>query len=467
MINSILIFSVIVVVASVLLGTYFFLKISELKTLRNEKKDLLDSLNTRLTAWKAKLEKGEAKPEDDLRYLNLQIKDLRKQIIAFSKEGKEEEVKKNEKLLEAKEKEYAKYLAIFHDQKDGKISSLEIEEKSSMVEMIIEQISGYNLLAIFWISWIIISAVVSLLGAYLVYFGTSFFWTQFADTLAIIFLYVFFAGVQFATIVYGYTAIPQKKEYLISWFGKHLMIWTPGLAILSPVGMEVDAIVYMGDKSIDLDLGSESGEVSEDANMVIFSNATAKVTATVFFRIFSSKKAIYEAENLVSFIKQKMEAGIRAYYGKMTLEDAIEGRAEVDLRQIIIQEATEAGLFKGWGIKITSLAIKDIIPPKSIRDIRQKVMEEEKAREVAQLQIETEKAKAQISKIKGSAEALELKEFAALLGFTTKDAVEYRKFMEHQKALGNAGVLISGGSETAGQAAIAGAVAGATKKTSS
>jgi len=422
---------------------------------------------SQIEAWKAKLidQNINVFEEEDLKALKIIIKEIRSMVgvrkkeLAKTKEMKTDDTLKNlEKNLAENENLFAENEKIF---KDDWVSSLEIEEFEMEIAKIDNQIAGIKKTVTLWLRWLLSTAVV----ASVAYLASTLIINLIGGDLlkkneiisSFLIWIIFFISQVFA-LINGYKEVPEKHEYVIVFFGEYFTTWESGLHFLFPFWMKIKSRVYMGDQSMVLNFTKEEGTTT--GAKMDFIDASTEVAATIFFRIFSSKRAVFQPGDLKKFVSDKMESGVRAYYGRMTLDQSIEGRADVDLRQIVIQDATEAGLFKSWGVKITSLAVTDIRLPKEVDDIRREKLIAEKAREIAEITLKTEKINVNISEVKGSAEGKRLVKMAELLKLPLEQIVEYDKYIRHQEALGKAGVLIANSGEKNSDPASVGAVAG-------
>ena len=192
-----------------------------------------------------------------------------------------------------------------------------------------------------------------------------------------------------------------------------------------------------------------------------FADGSGEVVIQLFFRIFDTYKATYAIDSVVSSIKEKMEAGIRAYYGPIPIDMAIQTRAEVHLRKIISQGATEADKFKEWGVIIESLAVTDIKLPKELEEKRGEVLLADKDYEISKIDRDKEKVLAETRKIKGRGRGEQVKSIAESAGISPSEALNYDLSEQRYSAWGKAGILIAGDSEGQPNSALTGAVAGA------
>ena len=124
------------------------------------------------------------------------------------------------------------------------------------------------------------------------------------------------------------------------------------------------------------------------------------VDSVVFFSIFDPKSFAYGVERPIAAIENLSATTLRNIVGSMTLDETLTGRDEINSRiTAILDEATDA-----WGIKVTRVELKNILPPEAIRNAMEKQMKAERERREAILRAEGEKQSA-ILEAEGEKEA--------------------------------------------------------------
>ena len=263
----------------------------------------------------------------------------------------------------------------------------------------------------------------------------------------------------------GWEEVEQNEEWIILLFGEWFTTWETGLHIKFPFFMFIKAKVPLYTQSLKLYMdGTERDGIMEAE--INFKNTTSGVTAEIFFRIYGSHRATFEIDNLFKGIREKIDSGMRAYYGKMKLDQAIEKKSNTNSDAIITQENTEADIFKCWGVEIEGIAVTDISIPADIQAERDKILIAEKARDAAKIAIETavhtaeaEKQAAQIGietatkkaeaqriaqQTEGQAIEQEIKNVMKT-GLDAKQAAQFLLNKAYFKAIeSNKGVVISG-----------------------
>ncbi len=133
-------------------------------------------------------------------------------------------------------------------------------------------------------------------------------------------------------------------------------------------------------------------------------NVTMQIDTVVFFQITDSKLFTYGTENPMLAIENISATTLRNIIGDLDLDQTLTSRDLINTKmREILDEATDA-----WGIKVNRVEVKNIVPPKDIRESMEKQMRAEREKRQTILIAEGEK-RAEILRAEGDAEALILR----------------------------------------------------------
>lgn len=168
--------------------------------------------------------------------------------------------------------------------------------------------------------------------------------------------------------------VSQAQVYVIERFGKFHTTASAGLNIILPFVDRVRAVVSLKQQTMDV---PPQGVITKD-------NVTITIDTVVFYQIIEPDKAVYEIENLQKGIAYLAITTIRDIVGKMDLDSTFSSRdtINVQLREVL-DEATDK-----WGCRVDRVEIKDINPPKDIRDAMEKQMNAERTKRAVILDAE-------------------------------------------------------------------------------
>ena len=184
--------------------------------------------------------------------------------------------------------------------------------------------------------------------------------------------------------------INQGNEALVERLGSYNKKLEPGLNFMFPF---FDRVVFrdtIREKVIDI----------PPQKCITRDNVAIEVDAVVYWRIMDMEKAYYKVENLQAAMVNLVLTQIRSEMGQLELDQTFTARSEVNetlLRDLDI--ATDP-----WGVKVTRVELRDIIPSKAVQDSMELQMSAERKKRAAILTSEGEK-EAAINSSRGRAEA--------------------------------------------------------------
>lgn len=188
--------------------------------------------------------------------------------------------------------------------------------------------------------------------------------------------------------------INQGNEALVERLGKYSgKKLQPGLSFIVPL---LDRIVFqetIREKVLDV----------PPQQCITRDNVAISVDAVVYWRIMDMEKAYYKVENLRLAMQNLVLTQIRAEMGQLELDQTFTARSEIN--EILLRELDEAT--DPWGIKVTRVELRDIIPSKAVQDSMELQMSAERRKRAAILTSEGERESA-VNSARGKAEALEL-----------------------------------------------------------
>ena len=139
----------------------------------------------------------------------------------------------------------------------------------------------------------------------------------------------------------------------------------PGLFVMLPF---VDRMVKVDLRTITLDVPTQEAITAD--------NVTIKVNAVIFFRVLDPEYAVVKVLDFIRATSQISQTTLRSVMGQIELEDLLGKRDDVNQQlQNIIDEETEP-----WGIKVSTVEVKDLELPPTMQRAMAAQAEEERAR---------------------------------------------------------------------------------------
>ncbi|MGJ3251464.1 MAG: SPFH domain-containing protein [Elainellaceae cyanobacterium] len=129
-------------------------------------------------------------------------------------------------------------------------------------------------------------------------------------------------------------------------------------------------------------------------------NVGISVDAVVYWRIMDLEKAYYKVENLRDAMVNLVLTQIRSEMGKLELDETFTARSEIN--ELLLRELDIAT--DPWGVKVTRVELRDIIPSKDVQDSMELQMSAERRKRAAILTSEGERESA-INSARGKAES--------------------------------------------------------------
>ncbi|MGO9902142.1 MAG: slipin family protein [Solirubrobacteraceae bacterium] len=139
----------------------------------------------------------------------------------------------------------------------------------------------------------------------------------------------------------------------------------PGVVMLLPF---VDRLERVSLRTVTLQIPPQE--------IITRDNVPARVTAVTYFRVIDPNKSIVEIQDVLAATSQIAQTTLRSVLGKAELDTLLADREKLneDL-QHIIDDQTEP-----WGIKVTTVEIKDVEIPKAMQHAMARQAEAERER---------------------------------------------------------------------------------------
>lgn len=184
--------------------------------------------------------------------------------------------------------------------------------------------------------------------------------------------------------------VNQGNEVLVERLGSYNKKLTPGLNFVAPF---IDRIAYQGTvREQVLDIPPQP--------CITRDNVSITADAVVYWRIVDMEKAFYKVQNLQSAMVNLVLTQIRSEMGQLELDDTFTARSQIN--EILLRDLDIAT--DPWGVKVTRVELRDIIPSKAVLESMELQMSAERRKRAAILTSEGER-EAAVNSARGSADA--------------------------------------------------------------
>ncbi|MFN3431451.1 MAG: slipin family protein [Candidatus Sericytochromatia bacterium] len=191
------------------------------------------------------------------------------------------------------------------------------------------------------------------------------------------FVIVLLIGVLFSAV----KVVQEYERGVIFRLGRLIGAKGPGLFFIIPV---VDQMVRIDLRTVTYELPAQE--------VITRDNVTMKVSAVLYFRILMPENAVTKVADYRLATVQIAQTTLRNVLGQSQLDEVLAERVEINMRlQQIIDEQTEP-----WGVKVSSVEIKDVELPQSMQRAmaRQAEAEREKRAKIIHAEGERQAAEA-------------------------------------------------------------------------
>jgi regulator of protease activity HflC (stomatin/prohibitin superfamily) len=180
-----------------------------------------------------------------------------------------------------------------------------------------------------------------------------------AIALVVFFFYLIFSLIRI---------VAEYERLVILALGRYAGTRGPGIVFVIPI-LEKAIKVDMREKF--LDIPSQTA-ITQD-------NAPIAIDFLVYYRVIDPKLSIIAVDDVVAASTNIATTTLRAVIGDISLDDVLSKREQInDTLRVKLDEVTER-----WGLKITSVEIREIEPPRDVQDAMNRQMSAERERRAA------------------------------------------------------------------------------------
>ena len=168
--------------------------------------------------------------------------------------------------------------------------------------------------------------------------------------------------------------VPQAQAWVLEKLGSYHKTLTSGVHWVWPIFFRISKKISLKEQVRDYD----------PQPVITMDNVTMQIDTVVFYEITDPKLYTYGVENPIYALEKLTATTLRNIIGSIELDQTLTSRDLINSKMTeILDVATDP-----WGIKVTRVELKNILPPKDIREAMEKQMRAERERREAILQAE-------------------------------------------------------------------------------
>lgn len=208
-----------------------------------------------------------------------------------------------------------------------------------------------------------------------------------------IFLLLLALAVVVAIVANNIRIVPEYQRLVVLRLGRVVKVAGPGLVILIP----------FIDKGIPVDLREQYIEVTKQT-CITKDNAPVDIDFLIYFRVMDPKKSVVEVSDFRGAAVGIATTTLRAVVGDIDLDQVLAKREYIN--EVLREKLDE--VTARWGVKVTAVEIREILPPREVQEAMIKQMAAERNRRAMVTEADG-KREAAIRVAQGEKEALILK----------------------------------------------------------
>ncbi len=174
-------------------------------------------------------------------------------------------------------------------------------------------------------------------------------------------------------------AIRIVREYqrlVVFRLGRSIGTKGPGFVLLIPI---VDKAVWVDLRELYLEIPHQTA-ITED-------NASISIDFIVFYKVVNADQSVLAVGNFAGAAQNIAATTLRSVVGDMALDDVLAKREQMnEVLRVKLDEVTER-----WGVKVTNVEIREIIPPPQVQEAMTRQMSAERTRRAVVTEAEGQK----------------------------------------------------------------------------
>jgi regulator of protease activity HflC (stomatin/prohibitin superfamily) len=159
--------------------------------------------------------------------------------------------------------------------------------------------------------------------------------------------------------------VPEYQRLVVFRLGRCIGQKGPGIIILIPVV----------DRAVRVDLREQVREIPHQTS-ITKDNAPISIDFLWYYKVLDPTESVLQVGNFEAAAQGMATTTLRAVIGGIPLDDVLSEREHINnMLRTRLDEVTER-----WGVKVTNVEIREIIPPREVQDAMNRQMSAERIR---------------------------------------------------------------------------------------
>jgi len=159
--------------------------------------------------------------------------------------------------------------------------------------------------------------------------------------------------------------VPEYQRLVVFRLGRSVGAKGPGIVLLIP----------MIDRAVRVDLREQVREIPHQT-AITKDNAPISIDFLWYFKVLDPTESVLQVGNFEAAAQGMATTTLRAVIGGIPLDDVLSEREQINnLLRTRLDEVTER-----WGVKVTNVEIREIIPPREVQEAMNRQMSAERIR---------------------------------------------------------------------------------------
>ena len=175
----------------------------------------------------------------------------------------------------------------------------------------------------------------------------------------------FVVVIVFALIASAIRIVPEYQRLVVFRLGRCIGARGPGIVFLIPVV----------DRATKVDLREQVREIPHQTS-ITKDNAPISIDFLWYYKVLDPTESVLQVGNFEAAAQGMATTTLRAVIGGIPLDDVLSEREHINnMLRARLDEVTER-----WGVKVTNVEIREIVPPREVQDAMNRQMSAERIR---------------------------------------------------------------------------------------